>query len=62
MHEYIKEVEITKKRTNWITKISEYDTEFKPTKVVHRRGLCKYMAQELTSEEGKEQSEQVLIN
>lgn len=58
VREYIMEGDITEKRANWITKILEYDVDIKPTKLVHRRGLCEYIVQdseprglEATSEE-----------
>lgn len=41
------EGDITKKRANWITKILEYDVDVRPTKTVHSRGLCEYLAQDL---------------
>lgn len=46
IREYIMEGNITEKRTKWITKILEYDIDIRPTKIIHGKGLCEYIAQE----------------
>jgi len=43
VREYIMEGEIIEKRTNWITKILEYDVEVRLNKLVKGKGLCQYM-------------------
>lgn len=61
VREYIMEGNITEKRANWITKIMEYDINARPTKVIHDKGLCEYIAQELKPQEVMVAIEEVVM-
>ncbi|XP_059075179.1 uncharacterized protein LOC131875162 [Cryptomeria japonica] len=59
--EYIMEGDIIEKRENWITKILEYDIDVRPTKVIHGKGLCEYIAQESDLREAETTTREVVM-